>query len=66
MNKADWRRDQHIRIGSPSVTIIPPPLLHTTEHTGPGRNQLLDIFAPPRTDFSDKGWVITPMNTPPP
>jgi hypothetical protein len=58
LNKAGWRADQHIRIGSPSVTIIPPPLLHTTEHCGPGRNQLLDIFGPPRDDFSAKGWVL--------
>jgi hypothetical protein len=66
LDKAHWRADQHIRIGSPSVTIIPPPLLHTTEHSGPGRNQLLDIFGPPRTDFSDKGWVINADEYPAP
>ena len=57
-NKADWRDDQHIRVGSPSVIVIPPPVLHTSEACGPGRNQLLDIFSPPRTDFSEKGWVL--------
>ena len=57
-DKADWRDDQHVRVGSPSVIVIPPPVLHTSEACGPGRNQLLDIFSPPRTDFSDRGWVI--------
>ena len=65
-DKAGWRADQHVRVGSPSVTIIPPPLLHTTEHSGPGRNQLLDVFAPPRVDFSEKGWVINSKEYPAP
>jgi mannose-6-phosphate isomerase-like protein (cupin superfamily) len=54
-----WREDEHVRIGSPSVTIIPPPTVHTSEASDPGVNQLIDIFSPPRADFSEKpGWVL--------
>ena len=65
-DKAGWRPDQHVRVDSPSVAIIPPPVLHTSEASGPARNQLLDLFAPPRTDFSDKGWVINAGEYPQP
>jgi len=65
-DKADWRPDQHVRVGSPSVVVIPPPVLHTSEASGPHRNQLLDIFAAPRTDFSAKGWVINAGDYPAP
>ncbi|MDG4830395.1 hypothetical protein O7627_13910 [Solwaraspora sp. WMMD1047] len=47
-----WRTDEHRRVGSPSVTIIPPPQIHTSQSVGPRLNQLIDIFAPPRVDFS--------------
>lgn len=54
-----WRDDEHVRIGSPSVTIIPPPTVHTSAASAPGVNQLIDIFSPPRVDFSEKpGWVL--------
>jgi mannose-6-phosphate isomerase-like protein (cupin superfamily) len=54
-----WREDDHVRVGSPSLTIIPPPTVHTTEAVGAGRNQLIDIFAGPRADFSARpGWVL--------
>jgi len=65
-DKASWRPDRHVVVGSPSVAIIPPPVLHTSEASGPRRNQLLDIFSPPRTDFSDKGWVINAAEYPQP
>lgn len=53
-----WREDEHVRIGSPSVTIIPPPTVHTSAASDAGVNQLIDIFSPPRVDFSEKsGWV---------
>lgn len=52
-----WRADEHVEIGSPSVAIIPPPVIHTSE--GLGHDQrLVDVFGPPRRDFSDAGWVI--------
>jgi len=54
-----WREDDHVTVGSPSLTIIPPPTVHTTEAVGTGRNQLIDIFAGPRADFSARpGWVL--------
>lgn len=60
-----WREDEHVRIGSPSLTIIPPPLLHTSEASGAGVNQLIDIFAGPRTDFSERSdWVLNAEDYP--
>lgn len=54
-----WREDEHTAVGSPSLAIIPPPTVHTTRATGPGTNILIDIFSPPREDFSDQaGWVL--------
>lgn len=54
----DWRPDEHVQCTSPSVTIIPPGILHTTRAVGHQVNQLIDVFAPPRADFLDKGWVL--------
>jgi hypothetical protein len=55
---SDWRPDEHRRVDSPSVTIIPPQLIHTTQAVEDGLHQLLDVFAPPRQDFIDQGWVL--------
>lgn len=53
-----WRDDEHKLAGSPSVLVIPPDLIHTTEGVGAGHHLLIDVFAPPRRDFIAKNWVL--------
>lgn len=58
-NFSNWIDDVHMRIGSPSLAILPPPCIHTTMAIGSGRNQLIDVFSPPRVDWSQQpGWVL--------
>jgi hypothetical protein len=54
-----WRDDDHQRCSSPAVTIIPPPTIHTSQGVEQMRHHLIDIFCPPRVDFSERpGWVL--------
>ncbi|GAA5206034.1 hypothetical protein [Microbacterium kyungheense] len=60
--RPEWREDEHRAVGSPSLTIIPPPVIHTSEAIGPGLNRLIDIFCPVRKDFVEQGWVLNSTN----
>ncbi len=51
-----WREDQAEQMGSPSLLVVPPKVVHTSRNIdAPG--VLVDIFAPPRLDFARKGVV---------
>jgi len=59
VNLADWREDEHQFCASPAVTVIPPPTVHTSQSVGHMPHQLVDVFCPPRIDFSQRpGWVL--------
>ena len=64
-NQHDWRDDEHVRVASPSVCVIPPKVIHTSAPSDPDSNVLVDIFSPPREDFSDMpGWVLNAQDYP--
>jgi hypothetical protein len=53
-----WREDQHLEMGSPSALVIPTNLIHTTQDIGEGVAWLIDVFGPPRMDFSLQAGVV--------
>jgi mannose-6-phosphate isomerase-like protein (cupin superfamily) len=57
-----WREDEHIEVGSPSIAVIPPKVVHTSRNLNDGGAWLLDIFAPPRMDFSSKPGKVANEN----
>jgi hypothetical protein len=62
-----WRPEDHAQVGSPSLTIIPPPTIHTSQGIGWRVNHLIDIFSGPRRDFSARpGWVLNTDEYPSP
>lgn len=62
-DSSQWREDEHREIKTPSICIIPPPTVHTTQGIGE-HQQLVDIFAAPRVDFSESGWVLNAADYP--
>lgn len=53
-----WKEDEHIEMGSPSLLVIPPKVIHTSRNVNDGGSALIDIFAPPRMDFSSKPGMV--------
>ena len=56
-NANHWLEDAHLPAPVRSLTMIPPPLIHTTEGQGEDRHVLIDVFAPVRRDFFVDGWI---------
>lgn len=64
-NMHDWRDDERESCGSVSAVVIPAGAIHTSRATGSGTNRLIDIFCPPRVDFSSTpGWVLNEADYP--
>lgn len=53
-----WREDEHVEMASPSVLVIPPAVIHTSRNIGAQPGRLIDVFAPPRLDFSLREGVV--------
>lgn len=53
-----WREDEHDQIGAPSLIVIPPKVIHTSQSIGEPPMQLVDILSPPRDDFSLKPGLV--------
>jgi len=65
-NRRHWRPDMHLEVGSPSTTIIPAGIVHTSQGIAGEGMRLVDVFAPPRMDFSQRGWVDNAADYPMP
>lgn len=55
----EWREDEHLECAAPSALVIPACTIHSSRWVSHGPNQLVDIFSPPRVDFSKQdGWIL--------
>jgi hypothetical protein len=57
-NMNDWRADEAIVASAPSLCIIPPTVIHTSQAVGEVGMRLVDIFSPVREDFSAKPGLV--------
>jgi mannose-6-phosphate isomerase-like protein (cupin superfamily) len=53
-----WREDEHVQMGNPSLMVVPPTVIHTSQNIGAEPGWLIDVFAPPRLDFSLKPGTV--------
>ncbi len=65
-NRRQWQPDAHMQVGSPSTLIIPAGIIHTSQGIAGEGMRLIDVFAPPRVDFSERGWVDNAADYPMP
>jgi hypothetical protein len=58
-DSATWVDDEHKICHAPAIVVIPPLLIHTSQSINRMPHFLIDVFAPPRLDFSNRrGWVL--------
>jgi hypothetical protein len=65
-NRREWQPDMHLQLSSPSTLIIPAGVIHTSQGIAGVGMRLVDVFAPPRMDFSERGWVDNAADYPMP
>lgn len=65
-NRHHWKPDRTVDIGSPSVTVIPAGVIHTSQGIAGEGMRLIDVFSPPRADFSQRGLVDNAADYPMP
>src|SRR5690606_28916615 len=53
-----WREDAAVEMASPAILAIPPNVIHTSRNIGAEAGRLIDIFAPPRVDFSLREGLV--------
>lgn len=57
-NRHDWRPDVSMELSSPSTAVIPAGVIHTSEGVAGEGMRLVDVFGPPRVDFSLRPGVV--------
>lgn len=65
-NRHHWKPDRTVDLGSPSVTVIPAGVIHTSQGIAGEGMRLIDVFSPPRADFSQRGLVDNAADYPMP
>lgn len=61
-----WCEDLHMPAAVPSILVIDSGDVHTSQNLGTGPWYLIDIFGPPRKDFTEKGFVLNSEDYPNP